>query len=73
MSESSDLGVRHAGEQRQQRGEEVLVINQAVLTGAHQNPGELAQAGSETPQLRAGGAQRVVHCVLWGRREKRNI
>lgn len=61
VSEGSDLGVRHAGEQSQQGGEEVLIKNEAIPTGAHQNPSKLAQAGFESPQLGAWGAQRVVH------------
>ncbi len=56
VSEGSDLGVRQAGEQGQQRGEEVLIINEAISTGAHQNPSKLAQAGFETLQLGAWSA-----------------
>lgn len=61
MSEASDLGVRQAGEQGQQGGEEVFIINEAIPTGAHQNLSKLAQAGFETLQLGAWSAQRVVH------------
>lgn len=61
VSEGSDLGVRQAGEQGQQGGEEVFVINEAIPTGAHQNPNKLAQAGFETLKLGAWSAQRVVH------------
>lgn len=37
MSEGSDLRVRQAGEQGQQGREEVFIINEAILTGTHQN------------------------------------
>lgn len=60
VSEGSDLGVRQAGEQGQQRGEEELVINDAVLTGAHQNLDKLTQARFETLHLGARDGQRVV-------------
>ena len=61
VSEGSDLRVGQAGEQSQQGGEQVLVKNKAVPTGAHQNPSKLTQAGFETPHLRAWSTQRVVH------------
>lgn len=64
VSEGSDLGVRQTGEQGQQGGEEVLVINEAIPTGAHQNPSKLAEAGFEMLQLGAWTAQRVVHWIL---------
>lgn len=60
VSEGSDLGVRQAGEHGQQRGEEVFIINEAILTQAHQNLSKLAQAGFETPLLGAVSRQRVV-------------
>lgn len=64
VSEGSDLRVRQASEQRQQGGEEELVINQAILTRPHQDLSKLAQARFETPQLGARGAQRVVCRIL---------
>lgn len=60
VPEGSDLGVGQAGEQGQQGGEEVLVINDAVLTGAHQNLNELTQAGFEALHHGARDGQRVV-------------
>lgn len=47
VSEGSDLGVREAGEQSQQRGEEVLIINEAIPTRSHEDPNKLTQAGFE--------------------------
>lgn len=72
VSEGSDLGVRQTSEQGQQGGEKVLVIDEAILTGAHKNPSKLEQASFETLQLGAWGAQRVVHGVLEdGRKQKK--
>lgn len=64
MSEGSDLGVRQPGEQGQQGGEEVLIINETVPTGAHQNLSKLTQASFEALQLRTWCAQRVIHRIL---------
>lgn len=47
VSEGSDLWVTEADEQQQQWGEEELVIDDAVLTGVHQNSAELTEASSE--------------------------
>lgn len=71
VSEGSDLGVRQPSEHGQQGGEEVLVINETIPTGAHQNPSKLAQAGFETLQLRAWSAQRVVHRILEEERKQK--
>lgn len=61
VSECSDLGVRQAGEQGQQGRKEVLIVNEAIPTGVHQNPSKFTQAGFETLQQGAWSAQRVVH------------
>lgn len=70
VSEGPDLGVRQAGEQCQQGGEEVLVVQKAVLAGAHQHLHKLTHASPELTPLWARGAQGVVHRVLcWGEQE----
>lgn len=66
VSEGSDLWVREAGEQHQQRGEEELVIDEAVLTGGHQNSGKLTEASPEVFQLVAWRGERVAGRVLGG-------
>lgn len=71
VSECSDLGVRQAGEQGQQGRKEVLIINEAIPTGVHQNPSKFAQAGFETLQQGAWSAQRVVHWLLEEERERK--
>lgn len=60
MPEGPDLGVRQPGEQSQQGREDVLVINDAVTTGAHKDPGKLGETGFEMLHLRAWSAERVV-------------
>ncbi len=61
VSESSDLRIRQTSEKGQQGGEEVFIINDAILTGTHKNSSKLAEASFKTFELRAWSAQRVVY------------
>lgn len=67
MPEGSDLRVRHAGEEGQQGGEKVFVVNEAISTGAHQKPSKFTKAGFEAFELGSWGAEGVVHRILENR------
>lgn len=47
MSKCSDLGVRQAGEQRDDRIHHILVVDDAVLTVTNQNGNKIAEAYPE--------------------------
>lgn len=64
MPEGPDLGVREADEQVQQGAEEVVVVQEAVLAGGHQDPHQLKQTHPKALPLGPRGAQRVVGRLL---------
>lgn len=70
VPEGSDLGVRQASEQRDDRVHHVLVVDDAVLALPHQHADELAEAGLELLPLRPSHGQGVVAAVLEKAQEK---
>ena len=66
MPEGSDLRVRQAGEQRDDRVHHVLVVDDAVLALPDQNPDELAEVVAELLPQRTRHGEGVVTAVLWG-------
>ena len=64
VSERADLGVRQSGEEGDDSVHHVLIVDDAVLTLAHQHSNELAEAGFEPFPLWPCYSQRVIPTVL---------
>ena len=64
VSERADLGVGQSSEEGDDRVHHVLVVDDAVLTLAHQHRNELAEAGLEPLPLGPCYSERVVPAIL---------
>lgn len=64
MSESSDLRVGQAGEQRYDRVHHILIIDDTVLTLPDQNTNELTEVIAKLLPLRPGDGERVITTIL---------